>query len=258
MGRFYAIPQDTFEGLQTEAGMIVRNFNPAKPIAPADSDIVCATTGGIKATCTPKFVDLGEDVDNCPENMKELKVLKGWTATLEFTSLGTKPSGIKLALGCADISDEDDTQIIPRKDVSQDDFSDIWWVGDKADGGFLAVQLKNALSTGGFSLQTSKGGKGNTSVTLTGHVSINAQSEMPMKFYSSSVLGESKTFHGDGTETAFVLDHEPITNGYDVFVDAEKKTATTDYTVSGSTVTFTTAPTSGSVIRVDYAYEAEG
>lgn len=60
----------------------------------------------------------------------------------------------------------------------------MWWVGDRADGGLVAIKLANALSTGGFSLQTSKNGKGQISVTLTGHVSIEAQSVMPMEFYS--------------------------------------------------------------------------
>ena len=59
----------------------------------------------------------------------------------------------------------------------------LWWVGDRADGGWVAVKLMNALSTGGISLQTTKSGKGQTSVTLTGHVSIDAQDVVPMEFY---------------------------------------------------------------------------
>ena len=74
--------------------------------------------------------------------------------------------------------------IKPRKDLAQTDFSDLWWVGDRADGGCVAVQLKNALSTSGFSLQTTKSGKGQVSVELTGHVSIEEQDVMPMVFYS--------------------------------------------------------------------------
>ncbi len=72
----------------------------------------------------------------------------------------------------------------PRRDIDLDDFSDVWWVGDRADGGFLAIKLINALSTGGFSLQTTKNGKGQISFELTGHVSSANQTEMPMVFYS--------------------------------------------------------------------------
>lgn len=183
MGMFTVIPQSTFEEMQMDAGVLLKTFNPAQPAAPADEAIICATTGGIKVRCTAKYSDLGEDVDNCPNNMKELKHLDSWDCGLEFTSLGTSDESIKLALGAADITAAT-SKIVPRKDLEQSDFSDIWWVGDRADGGLVAVKLKNALSTEGFSLQTTKNGKGQISVNLTGHVSIDHQTEMPMEFYS--------------------------------------------------------------------------
>lgn len=182
-GRFTVIPQSTFEEMQMDAGVLLKTFNPASP-AVTDENIICATTGGINASCTAEYSDLGEDVDNCPNNMKELKHLDGWSCTMSFTSLGTSPESIKLSLGAADIDGTDATKIIPRSELKQTDFSDIWWVGDRADGGFVAVQLKNALSTGGFTIQTTKNGKGQVTVELTGHVSINAQTVVPMEFYS--------------------------------------------------------------------------
>lgn len=182
-GRFTVIPQSTFEEMQMDAGVLLKTFNPASP-AVTDENIICATTGGINASCTAEYSDLGEDVDNCPNNMKELKHLDGWSCTMSFTSLGTSPESIKLSLGAADIDGTDATKIVPRSELKQTDFSDIWWVGDRADGGFVAVQLKNALSTGGFTIQTTKNGKGQVTVELTGHVSINAQNVVPMEFYS--------------------------------------------------------------------------
>lgn len=104
---------------------------------------------------------------------------------MSFTSLSTSPEPIRLALGAADIDPLDPTKIIPRRDLKQTDFSDIWWVGDRADGGMVAVCLKNALSTAGLSLQTTKNGKGQISVEFTGHVSIKDQDTMPMEFYSA-------------------------------------------------------------------------
>lgn len=191
--KFTVIPEKTFDDLQLDAGVLLKTFNPSTAAAPQDMDIICATTGGINASCVPTYSDLGEDVDNCPTNMKELKHLDSWECKMSFTALGTSPAAIKLALGAADIGSSDTTKITPRKDLSQTDFSDIWWVGDKADGGMVAVQLKNALSTSGFSLQTTKNGKGQISVELTGHVSIEAQSEMPMVFYSTSGTAEANT-----------------------------------------------------------------
>lgn len=191
MGKFTVIPQDTFDGLQLDAGVLLNTFDPATPTAPDDEDIICATTGGITVACVPTFSDLGEDVDNVPNNMKELKHLDGWDCTMSTTSLGTSPALIKMALGCADIDGTDTSKIVPRADLKQSDFSDIWWVGDRADGGMVAVQLKNALSTGGFSLQTTKNGKGQIALAITGHVSISAQKEVPMVFYSADPTGET-------------------------------------------------------------------
>lgn len=191
MGKFTVIPQDTFDGLQLDAGVLLNTFDPATPTAPDDEDIICATTGGITVACVPTFSDLGEDVDNVPNNMKELKHLDGWDCTMSTTSLGTSPALIKMALGCADIDSTDTSKIVPRADLKQSDFSDIWWVGDRADGGMVAVQLKNALSTGGFSLQTTKNGKGQIALAITGHVSISAQKEVPMVFYSADPTGET-------------------------------------------------------------------
>lgn len=192
MGRFTVIPENTFDELQLDAGVLLTTFDPTSPAAPADEAIICATTGGINVSCVPTFSDLGEDVDNVPVNMKELKHLDSWACTMSFTALGTSPESIKLALGCADI-DSNTSKITPRRDLAQTDFADIWWVGDKANGGLVAVQLKNALSTGGFVLQTTKNGKGQVSVELTGHVSIDAQNTMPMVFYSLDADAEGAT-----------------------------------------------------------------
>ena len=190
MGNVTVIPQSTFEEMQLDAGVVLKKFTPATPTAPADEDIICPTTGGINISCVPTYSDLGEDVDNCPTNTKELKHLDGWECKMSFISLGTSPESIRLALGAADIGSPDTTKITPRRDLKQTDFADLWWVGDRADGGMVAVCLKNALSTGGFTLQTTKNGKGQVSVELTGHVSIDEQDTMPMEFYSAAP-GES-------------------------------------------------------------------
>lgn len=187
MARFTRIPQNTFEELQVDAGILLNTFDPTNPSA-EDSNIICPTTGGITVDCKPTYSDMGADVDNCPNNMMELKKLDSWECKMSFTSLGTTAESIRLALGAADI-DTESGRIVPRRELAQTDFSDVWWVGDRADGGMVAVRLMNALSTGGFSLKTTKSGKGQVSVELTGHVSIDDQDTMPMEFYS--VAGEA-------------------------------------------------------------------
>ena len=189
MATFTAIPEDTFEAMQYDVGVVLTDFDPASP-ALDKSNIVCATTGGITVSCVPTYSDLGEDVDNCPNNMKELKHLDSWECKISFTSLGTSAALIKQSLGAADIGTDNTAMIVPRRSLSQDDFADLWWVGDRMDGGCVAVQVLNALSTGGFSLTTTKNGKGQISVEITGHVSIDDQDTVPMNFYSIDPTSE--------------------------------------------------------------------
>ena len=181
MGRFAKVSQDAFNEFQVDAGVLLRTFNVESPTI-VDENIICATTGGINPVCTASYSDWGEDVDNCPNNMMELMDLEGWECTLGFTALNTTPEVIRMALGAADI-DVSSGKITPRRDLKDTDFADIWWVGDRTDGGLVAIRLINALSTSGFSLQTTKNGKGQIAVTLAGHVSINARDIVPMEFY---------------------------------------------------------------------------
>lgn len=208
MGKFTKIPQNAFQALQLDAGVLLKNFDPEQPDAPADANIICATTGGITVSCVAEYSDFAEDVDNAPVNVKEFKHLDGWTCTISTTSLGTSPELIKLALGAADVNG---ITILPRRNLEQTDFSDLWWVGDKADGGMVAVQLKNALSTGGFVLSTSKNGKGNISIELTGHVSIDEQDVVPMAFYSTS--GDTPTSY-TYTKVTPVGTENPVSEGW--------------------------------------------
>lgn len=184
MRQFTKIPKSTFDELQLDAGILLNKFNPANPNV-QDADIVCATTGGINPSCVATYSDFFEDVDNAPNNVKEGKHLDGWDCKIATTCLGTSPKLIRMALGAADIDSDDETKIVPRMSLDvKKDFNDVWWVGDKANGGYVAVRLMNALSTGGFSLQTTKNGKGTVGLELTGHVSIEAQDVVPMEFYS--------------------------------------------------------------------------
>ena len=188
MGRFTVIPQSAFDELQLDAGVLLSIFDPANPQI-ADSAIICATTGGVNPSCVPTYSDFAEDVDNAPKNLKEFKHHDGWECKISTTALGTSPELIKMALGAADIPGTNTAKIVPRRDLKQSDFKDLWWVGDKANGGFVAVRLINALSTGGFSLQTTKNGKGQIALEIMGHPSLANQSVVPMEFYSSDDVG---------------------------------------------------------------------
>lgn len=185
MGRFTRVSEDAFDELQLDAGVLLDEFDPANPVQPTSDHIIATTTGGINTVCQPTYSDFGEDVDNVPNNMKEFKHLDGWDCRLGYTSLKFNAANTKFALGAADqTTGTGYKKITIRRNLKQTDFKDeVWWVGDKANGGAFAVCLKNALSTGGLSIQSGKNAKGTSTMELVGHVSVYAQDEMPMEFY---------------------------------------------------------------------------
>lgn len=191
MGLYTKVAEDAFDALQLDAGVLLSSFDPANPYtAPSSEDIIATTTGGINPTCTPTYSDFGEDVDNVPNNMMEFKHLDGWDCAMAFTSIKFNAANVAWSLGASETTTvaagsntAGYTKIVPRRDVKLTDFKDLWWVGDKANGGAFAVRLLNALSTGGLNIQSSKNGKGTNQMTITGHVSIAHQDTMPMEFY---------------------------------------------------------------------------
>lgn len=197
MGIFTRIASDAFDALQIDAGVLLTAFDPLNPyVEPTDAQIVATTTGGINPSCVATYSDFGEDVDNVPNNMMEFKHLDGWDCSMGFTSIKFNAANTVWALGAADQSTLSNgvKKIVPRRNLAQSDFKDLWWVGDKADGGAYAVRLLNALSTGGLTIQTTKNGKGTMQQTISGHVSINAQNTMPMEFYEIPAQSASSTF----------------------------------------------------------------
>ena len=67
------------------------------------------------------------------------------------------------------------------------------------------------------------------------------------------ISGADDTFTGDGSDTTFTLGESYLSDGADrlaVFVDRNRQTATTDYSVSGTTLTFTRAPHNNAEIFV--------
>lgn len=192
MSVFTKIPTDTFKKLQMNAGILASNFTPATGTV-EDTNIIGATSGGIAFAAVPSFTDFGEDIDNCPKNTMELKRLDVWEITMSgsFVTVDTKVA--EMMVGLADIGNPDTTKVTPRVDINlEKDFRDIWWIGDYSDvntgddAGFLAIHLMNALSSGGFNLQSSDRGKGMFEFEFTGHFSMSAQETVPFEIYAKA------------------------------------------------------------------------
>ena len=186
--RFTKIPTETFKQIQLNAGVLARNFTPATGTLEA-TDIIGATSGGVSFEATPSFSDYGEDIDNCPKNTKELKQIDDIEAKMSGSFVTVSQSMIKLLIGAADTSSTN--KVVPRRDLLDEDFTDLWWIGDYSDnnsdtdGGFLAIHLMNALSTGGFKIQSTDKAKGTFDFEFTGHYSIKEQDKVPYEVFIS-------------------------------------------------------------------------
>ena len=193
--KYTKIPETTFKNLQLNAGVLLSTFDPGTATV-ANESIIGATTGGVNFTATPTFSDYGEDIDNCPKNMMELKKLDAWEISLSGTYVTVDANAVKALVGAADVSGN---KITPRNDLKLTDFTDVWWVGDYSDqngetnGGFVAIHMMNALSTGGFAIQSSDNGKGNFAFTYTAHYSMDAQDTVPFEVYVKAGAAESLT-----------------------------------------------------------------
>ena len=193
--KFTRIPETAFQSLQLNAGILLRDFTPGTGTVD-EADIMGATSGGVSFTATPTYSDFGEDIDNCPVNVLELKKLDSWEVTMSGTFITVDTALAKTLIGAADIGTGDKTKVTPRNDVLETDFSDIWWVGDYSDkngnanGGYVAIHMLTGLSTGGFQLQSGNRAKGQFSFEFTGHYSIDAQDTVPFEVYVKAGTAE--------------------------------------------------------------------
>ena len=191
--KFTQIPTTAMEEMQLNAGVLLSNFTPSTAEV---SGIIGATTGGIKFSATPTYSDFGDDIDNCPKNMMELKRQDSVEVKISGTFVTVTTAVAKKLMAAADIGTSDQTKITPRNDLKTEDFADLWWVGDYSDkngatnGGFVAIHVMNALNTVGFQLQSGDKSKGQFPFEFTGHYSIDAQDVVPYEVYIKAGTAE--------------------------------------------------------------------
>lgn len=203
MGMKYTkVEADTFQKLTLNAGIICKDFAPATGTV---SNILGATSGGVNFATNPTYVDFGEDVDNVPANTKQLKQIQAFDPTMSGTMLTLDAATAKTLVAAADIDGNDTTHIVPRSQLKDSDFEDVWWVGDYSDvnsgssAGFIAIHIMEALNVTGFQIQSGKNAKGQMAFEFHGHYDIeDEEQEPPFEIY---VKAGSTTDTTETTET---------------------------------------------------------
>lgn len=250
--KYTQIPSTAFQNIQLNAGILVDSFTPATGTI---GNLLGATTGGVNFKDDVEYADFGDDIDNCPKNTKELKKLQSHAVSMSGTFVTIDATTAKLLAGSADVDSLDATHIIPRNDVEQTDFEDIWWIGDYSDvntgnnAGFVAIHMMNALNTGGFQIQSTDRAKGQFAFEFTGHYSMDAQDTVPYEIYIKQ--GGSEPVPG------VLINKHAIT-----IVAGNTETLTAETIPAGETVTWSTSNstyadvTSGGVVSGEAAGSA--
>lgn len=184
--KFTKIPETTFDEIQLNAGVLLKSFEPTTGAIEL-TNILGATTGGFQFADNVTYTDFGDDIDNCPKNMMELKKIDSHEVTASGNYVTITAALAQSLVGAADI---DDTKITPRNDLdTEKDFTDLWWVGDysskngETNGGFIAIHMMNVLNTGGFQITTSDKAKGQFAFSYMAHYSMEAQDTVPYEVY---------------------------------------------------------------------------
>lgn len=187
--RFALLPPNAFRKLQINAGVLATGFDPANPATP--TGIIGATSGGISFAASPTYQDFGEGIDNCPKNTMELKRQTEVEVKMSgsFRTVDSTLAAMLMAACTVSTVGTDVAKLVPKLDLAVADFKTLWLIGDYSDdnsdstGGFIAIKLMNALSTGGFQMQTADKDKGTFAFEFTGHFSINSPTVVPYEVY---------------------------------------------------------------------------
>lgn len=236
--KYTKMPSDAFQKLQLNAGIMVDSFTPETGVI---GNILGATSGGINFASNPTFEDFGEDVDNCPPNMKELKRLTGFDPTMSGTFLTCTPAIIKTLVGAAVVDVDVTSRVVPQSELVSSDFGEVWWIGDYSDqntgesAGFIAIHLINALNQTGFQIQSGKNAKGQMGFEFHAHYSLSDQETVPFEIYCKT-----------GTETvvpSVLLNKHVLT-----LADETTETLVATVIPAGQTVTWSSASTSKATV----------
>ena len=203
MSRYALLAPNAFGQIPVNAGILATGFDKTTGVV---SGILGVTSGGLSFIHTPTYKDYGEDMDNCPRNVYQLKRKESDEVKISGTFVTISTGLAKLLIGAADVIA---SKVTPRFDPVASDYTDLWLICDYSDdisestGGYVAIHMMKGLSTGGFQLQTTDKDKGKFSFEFTAHHDYNNPSTVPYEVYikAGTGLGYMTVSSAAGTST---------------------------------------------------------
>lgn len=175
-GNTTALRADTFNNLQLNAGILLKNLDYssvtdstalktaiANIISGGSSPIgvlVGATRGGGTFTVTREMRT--PEIDGMRYGFKGSDFVDSTDAYLSTTLVEVTPSNVEdlLATGTATTSGKKTTVKMSTAITSSDYLTNVCWIGDLADGRMVLICLKNAINTSDFTFTYTDKGEG--------------------------------------------------------------------------------------------------
>lgn len=175
-----ALRADTFENLQLNAGVVLKNFTydsvtdstalkAAIRTAITEGNILGATRGGGEFHVTRETRD--PDIDGKRYAYKGGSFVDSADAYLSTTLVEVTPDNIKALLGTGDATTSGKkTTIKMRTAIGTDDYlTNLCWAGDLSDGRIVLIVLKNAFNTADFTLSYEDKNEGTLAAEFHAH-----------------------------------------------------------------------------------------
>jgi hypothetical protein len=174
---------ETFENLQLNAGVFLRNFDYSKietvdaleeailaALESGGDKILGATIGGGSFQMTPSIRNIEADGMRYPIIGSTVNDM--WTVKLTGTMKECRPQNFKDALICADMTTNTTgniTTLKVRTDIEASDYIEsLCWVGDTSKG-FVMIDLLNALNLTGANFTFTDKGEGTLPFEFQAH-----------------------------------------------------------------------------------------
>lgn len=150
-------------------------------ITATNRNIMGATSGGVTISVVPEYFN------NAPQGhatLLDLAIIRGYTITITGSFVTQNETLTQRLLGASRSKAYPPEQLgmsirglVPQKNVKANPLNNIWWLGeydsDGSDGneGYIAIHMRNAMPTSGFSLVTEDRSFGKVSFSFQAWVS---------------------------------------------------------------------------------------
>ena len=162
------VTEKTPLNLQLNAGVLLTSFDPESGEISEES-IVGATRGGGSFSAVPTVHQAS--ADGVPTNYVGLDRIDEWVVKLSSTLIEVTAANVKRALGCTvkETKGATYTKYTCGNEISDSDYSDIWWVGAMSNGKKIAIHIMKGMNKSGFTLTLTDKGEGTFPIAIIGN-----------------------------------------------------------------------------------------